>query len=77
VVFDNRLFIPPVGTTNRRIFGELGSFALDLGGGYMIHGTPDQTSVGEKSTHGCIRLRDEDLMWLFDNVPVGTPVLIH
>jgi hypothetical protein len=77
VVFGNQLFIPPVGTLNRRIAGELGNFALDLGGGYLIHGTPDPTSIGQRSTHGCIRVRDQDLEWLFENVPVGSSVVIH
>jgi hypothetical protein len=77
VVFGDRLFIPPTGTRNRRISGELGNFALDLGGGYLIHGTPDPTSIGQRSTHGCIRVRDEDLEWLYENVPVGSSVVIQ
>jgi hypothetical protein len=77
IVFGDQLYIPPLGTLNRRIAGELGNFALDLGGGYLIHGTPDPTSIGQRSTHGCIRVRDEDLAWLYDNVPVGSSVLIH
>ncbi len=77
VVFDGRLFIPPVGTQNRRITGELGDFALDLGGGYMIHGSPDPTDIGKAVTHGCLRVGDDDLMWLYENVPIGTSVVIR
>jgi hypothetical protein len=77
LVFDDRLFIPPLGTENRRIDGELGEFALDLGDGYMIHGTDDPSSIGQASTHGCIRMRDEDIAWMFENVAVGTPVIIR
>jgi lipoprotein-anchoring transpeptidase ErfK/SrfK len=77
IVFDGRLFIPPLGTKNRRITGELGEFALDLGAGYMIHGSSDPTSIGTAVTHGCIRVGDEDLMWLYENVPIGTPVVIR
>jgi lipoprotein-anchoring transpeptidase ErfK/SrfK len=77
IVFDGRLFIPPIGTVNRRVLGELGAFALDLGDGYMIFGTTDTSSIGEASTHGCIRVGDDDLLWLYDNVPLGAPVLIR
>ena len=77
IVFDGVLYIPPYGTKNRSVTKELGEFALDLGGGYLIHGTPDEETVGQLSTHGCIRMRSEDLAWLFDNIPVGTPVEIR
>lgn len=77
VVFGDTLFIPPHGTANRRIEGELGEYKLDLGDGYMIHGTPHKTSIGEAATHGCIRMRDGDLEYLFHRVPIGTPVYIY
>jgi len=77
LVFDGRVFIPPVGTLNRRVTESLGEYALDLGGGYLIHGTSNKASIGQAASHGCIRVDDDDLMWLFENVPVGTPVLIH
>jgi hypothetical protein len=77
IVFDDTLFIPPVGTKNRMIEGELGKFRLDLGAGYLLHGTPYVESIGRAATHGCIRLRDEDIEWLYDNVPIGTPVYIY
>ncbi len=41
-----------------------------------IHGTPDSEPVGEARSHGCIRMRNADLLELFDQVPVGTPVEI-
>lgn len=77
IVFDGTLFIPPSGTLNRRINGELGSYALDLGDGYMIHGTPDRTSIGRAITHGCIRLDDHDIAWLYKFVREGTRVFIY
>ena len=77
IVFDSTLFIPPVGSRNRQLAGELGRFALDLGDGYLLHGTPDQESIGRATTHGCIRLADEDLEWVFEQVPVGTPVRVR
>lgn len=77
VVFDSTLYVPPVGTKNREIDGELGRYKLDLGEGYLLHGTPHETSIGRAETHGCIRLRDEDITWLYENIPVGTPVYIY
>jgi lipoprotein-anchoring transpeptidase ErfK/SrfK len=77
IVFDNTIFIPPYGTVNRRISGELGRYALDLGEGYMIHGTPHEDSIGRAITHGCIRLADEDIAWMYEMIPVGTPVYIY
>jgi len=77
IVFDNTLFIPPMGTKNRKVEGELGRFRLDLGEGYLLHGTPYKDSIGMAATHGCVRLRDEDIEWLYEHVPVGTPVYIY
>lgn len=77
IVFDSTLFIPPTNTRNRHVKGELGKYRLILGDGYLLHGTPDQDSIGMAATHGCIRLRDDDIQWLYDNVPVGTPVYIY
>lgn len=42
-----------------------------------IHGTPDTEPMGEPKSHGCIRMRNTDLVRLFEMVPVGTPVLIE
>jgi hypothetical protein len=77
LVFDSTLFIPPVGTHNRRLRGELGKYALDLGNGYLLHGTTDQRSIGTATTHGCIRLPDEELEWLFRHIPVGARVRVR
>jgi hypothetical protein len=41
-----------------------------------IHGTPDAASVGYSASHGCIRMYIPDADWLFDQVEIGTPVLI-
>jgi hypothetical protein len=76
IVFGNTLYIPPPDTKNRRIEGELGKFRLDLGNGYLLHGTPHQSSIGSAATHGCVRLRDEDIEWLYNHVPVGSRVYI-
>ncbi|HEY0994570.1 MAG TPA: L,D-transpeptidase [Gemmatimonadaceae bacterium] len=77
IVFDNTLFIPPASSRNRRLEGELGLYKLDLGDGYLLHGTPHKGSIGRAVTHGCVRLADEDIAWLFEHVPVGTKVYIY
>jgi len=77
IVFDNTIFMPPGGTKQRSIQGELGHFRLALGDGYQLHGTPYASSIGAAVTHGCIRLRDEDIELLYDNVPVGTRVYLY
>jgi hypothetical protein len=41
-----------------------------------IHGTPDSVAVGKPESHGCIRMRNVDIVELFDLVEVGTNVLI-
>jgi hypothetical protein len=76
-VFNDTLFAPPPETLNRRMPGELGKYKLDMGGGYYLHGTPYQDSIGSEVTHGCIRLRTADLELLYRKVPVGTPVYIY
>ncbi len=42
-----------------------------------IHGCPNSEPMGEPRSHGCIRMRDGDLIALFDLTPVGTPVEIQ
>jgi hypothetical protein len=41
-----------------------------------IHGTPDTESMGQPGSHGCIRMRNDELIWLYDRVDAGTPVQI-
>ncbi|HEX8276472.1 MAG TPA: L,D-transpeptidase [Longimicrobiaceae bacterium] len=76
VIFGRTLYVPPLGTANRRIAGELGEYKLELGDGYMLHGTPHQDSIGRAATHGCIRLRDPDIEYLYRSVPIGARVFI-
>lgn len=42
-----------------------------------IHGTPDTEPMGVPASHGCIRMRNDEVMDLFDRVPVGCPVTIY
>ena len=41
-----------------------------------IHGTPDSEPMGEPRSHGCIRMRNTDLLALFEQVDTGTIVQI-
>ncbi|SFG42163.1 L,D-transpeptidase [Neptunomonas qingdaonensis] len=42
-----------------------------------IHGTPDSEPMGIPVSHGCIRMRNADVMALYDLVPVGTELFIE
>lgn len=42
-----------------------------------IHGTPDSEPIGQPASHGCIRMRNEDLLQLFDLVEAGETVEIR
>ena len=42
-----------------------------------IHGTPDCEPMGVPHSHGCVRMRNQDVIALFDAVPAGTPVIIN
>ena len=42
-----------------------------------IHGTPDEVRLGQPGSAGCIRMRNQDLLSLYDQVPAGTTVIIH
>jgi lipoprotein-anchoring transpeptidase ErfK/SrfK len=77
IVFDNTLFVPPLDTKHRQVEGELGHYRLILGDGFLLHGTPYAGSIGANVTHGCVRLGDDDIEWLFNNVPMGTKVYIY
>jgi len=42
-----------------------------------IHGTPDSEPMGLPGSHGCVRMRNTDILELFELVPPYTPVLIE
>jgi hypothetical protein len=78
VMFDSTVFMPPPGTRQRLVPDALGPFKLDTGDGYLIHGTHlyNEDSIGDAVSHGCVRMRNEDLDRLYSMVPVGTAVFI-
>jgi len=42
-----------------------------------IHGCPDTDSFSSPSSHGCVKMRNKDIIELFNNIVAGTCVLIH
>ncbi|MDD4238257.1 MAG: stalk domain-containing protein [Desulfotomaculaceae bacterium] len=55
----------------------LGLNALGTGGSsYGVHGTNNPYSIGTHASSGCIRMYNEDILWLYDRVPVGAQVAI-
>jgi lipoprotein-anchoring transpeptidase ErfK/SrfK len=59
----------------------LGARALYLyqGGGdtlFRIHGTNEPWSIGEQVSSGCVRMLNEDVVDLYERVPVGTTVFV-
>ena len=45
--------------------------------GVGVHGTSARASIGSNASHGCIRMLIEDVIKLYDEVHVGTPIFIH
>lgn len=45
-------------------------------GGYGIHGTNNPGSVGRAVSHGCVRMHNEDVIQVYQTVPLGTLVTI-
>lgn len=68
---------PPFNHHSRYEYGVLGDYALDLGNGYLIHGTLYQRFLGQSVTHGCIRLNDADLYSIYHSLEVGSKVYIY
>ncbi len=52
--------------------GDVDSFRRFI----YIHGTPDHEPMGQPASHGCIRMRNADVIDLFDRVPLGCAVSI-
>ena len=77
IVVNGNIVVPPYGTTARRYMGVLGTRRLELGDGYGIHGTDHPESIGQSVSHGCVRMRNEDIERLYPMVAVGTPVYIY
>jgi lipoprotein-anchoring transpeptidase ErfK/SrfK len=44
---------------------------------FGIHGTNQEDSIGRAVSHGCLRMRNQDIEALFDQITEGTPVIIR
>jgi hypothetical protein len=69
--------VPPPGDASRAVKDELGAFVMNLGDGYLIHGTKNEAMLGHPASHGCVRLGRDDLKRLYDLAPRGTRVYIY
>lgn len=68
--------VPPPDDPARLVKDELGAYVLNLGDGYLIHGTRSEDLLGRPASHGCVRLGAADLKDLYAKAPVGTLVFI-
>jgi len=69
--------LPPNNPRERMDDVSLGDYGLYLGDGYIIHGTLFQSLLGQPATHGCVRLGDKDLEYVYKTVPVGSRVYLY
>jgi L,D-transpeptidase YbiS len=69
--------IPPPDSPRRWERGMLGTTALYLGEGIAVHGTNHPELLGQNVSHGCIRMANEAVRYLYHQVDVGTPVFIY
>ena len=74
---EDGLPIPPPGDASRHESGTLGAYKLEIGDGFMIHGTIYKRFMGMSVTHGCIRLLDDDLEAVYKTMEVGSKVYIY
>ncbi|TYP56722.1 L,D-transpeptidase family protein [Thermosediminibacter litoriperuensis] len=68
-------------------FGQGAFYWVRIKDNYLFHSMPrdrDWNIIGEEyeklgipASHGCIRLKDEDAKWFYENIPEGTLVIIH
>jgi lipoprotein-anchoring transpeptidase ErfK/SrfK len=77
IIAGGNVIVPPFGTNQRKYAGVLGTHRLNLGDGYALHGTDAPGSIGHAVSHGCVRLRNEDIDYLYSVVATGTPVYIY
>lgn len=76
------LYADVAGGMSGGIENPMGARALYLYQGsrdtmYRIHGTVDSSSIGKATSAGCIRLFNQDIMDLFEEVPRGTEVKVR
>ena len=70
-------YLPPKDPSERFDSLSLGDYALYMGDGYIIHGTLFKSLLGRRVTHGCVRLGDDDLEFVYKHAPIGTRVYLY
>lgn len=68
--------VPPRDSPQRYVPGALGDYALYIDDEIAIHGTRDRASVGRASSHGCLRMFNEDIAVVYGLVVIGTKVIV-
>ncbi len=56
--------------------GVLGSYALNIGKSYAIHGTNSPSSLGKRVSHGCVRTANRAAKLIYDLMDIGDRVVI-
>jgi len=74
---EDGLPIPSAHDPSRYETGTLGKYKLEIGDGFMIHGTLYKRLMGKSVTHGCIRLLDDDLEAVYKAMEKGSKVYIY
>jgi hypothetical protein len=74
---EDGLPIPSARSSERIDYSTLGDYALEIGNGYMLHGTLYQRFLGLPVTHGCVRLGDKDLEVIYNTLSKGSKVFIY
>jgi L,D-transpeptidase YbiS len=69
--------VPSANHPSRYEYNVLGDYAMELGQGYMIHGTLYKRFLGLPVTHGCIRMGDDDLEKVYKSMAIGSKVYIY
>lgn len=79
----NKVENPPYTAPNGKVIAAddpsnpLGERWIDLGESYGIHGTVDPNSIGKAESRGCIRLRDSDIIEVYDFLVKGSEVVLR
>jgi L,D-transpeptidase ErfK/SrfK len=74
---EDGLPVPAPNAKERFERGVLGDYGLNIGQGYLIHGTLYQRFLGMPVTHGCIRLGDNELKIVYHTLQLGSKVYIY
>lgn len=56
--------------------GVMGDYAVAIGDGYYLHGTLYKRLLGRNVSHGCVRLGDDDIEFVYKTTKIGTRVIL-